>query len=172
MGQPTDPPAARGRWAAIGVLAALLAGTQAIASWRDGHGLLINTSESLPNWAFFIERHRAPQRGDYVVFAPPRTRLVIDHFGRDTPPFTKIAYGLPGDRVTREGDTVLVNGQRVAVLKPSTKRGEKLTPGPLGVIPVRCYYLGTPHKDGFDSRYGEIGFVCADRIVGTGVPIL
>lgn len=168
----TDLPPARARWAAVGVLATLLAGTQALASWRDDHGLLINTTESLPNWAFFIERHRMPKRGDYVVFAPPQTRLVVEHFGRNTAPFTKIAYGLPGDRVLREGDWVLVNGLRVGMLKPSTKRGEKLTPGPVGTIPEHCYYLGTPHKDGFDSRYADIGFVCANRIVGTGVPIL
>ena len=172
MGQPTDPPPAWWRWTAIGLLAALLVGTQALASWRDDHGLLINTSESLPNWAFFIERHKTPRRGDYVVFAPPQTPLVISHFGRNRVPFAKIAYGLPGDRVSRVGDAVLVNEQRVGVLKPRTKRGEQLTPGPVGTIPQHCYYLGTPHKDGFDSRYADIGFVCADRIVGTGVPIL
>ncbi len=172
MDRPTDPPSARGRWAAIGVLGALLAGTQALASWRDDHGLLINTTESLPNWAFFIERHKAPEHGDYVVFAPPHTPLVVNHFGRQPSPFTKIAYGLPGDRVSREGNAVLVDGRRVGLLKRLTRRGERLTPGPVGTIPERCYYLGTPHKDGFDSRYAEIGFVCADRIVGIGVPIL
>ena len=172
MGQPTDFPSAWRRWTAIGVLAALLAGTQALASWRADHALLINTSESLPNWALFIDRRKVPGRGDYVAFSPPQTPLVINHFGRDRTPFAKIAYGLPGDRVTREGDAVLVNGHRVGVLKPRTKRGEKLRPGPVGTIPRHCYYLGTPHKDGFDSRYADIGFVCTDRIVGTGVPIL
>jgi conjugal transfer pilin signal peptidase TrbI len=28
------------------------------------------------------------------------------------------------------------------------------------------------HPDGFDSRYGEIGFACAKQIIGTGTPIL
>ena len=172
MGPPTDLPSTRRRWTAIGVLAGLVVGTQALASWRDDHALLINTSESLPNWALFIDRHKVPRRGDYVAFAPPQTPLVISHFGRSGAPFAKIAYGLPGDRVSRDGNAVLVNGQRVGVLKSRTKRGEKLPPGPTGTIPRHCYYLGTPHKDGFDSRYADIGFVCAGRIVGTGVPIL
>jgi conjugal transfer pilin signal peptidase TrbI len=33
---------------------------------------LINTTQSLPNWAFWIDKHRVPQRGDFVVFAPPQ----------------------------------------------------------------------------------------------------
>lgn len=172
MGQQTEPLRSGGRWAAIASVAALLAGTQALVNWRDDHGLLINTSQSLPNWAFFIERKQVPVRGDYVVFAPPQTPLVVAHFGRNTSPFTKIALGLPGDVVSREGTHVRVNGNAVGELKPLTKKGEKLVPGPTGVIPKGCYYLGTPHKDGFDSRYADIGFVCGDRIVGTGVPIL
>ena len=35
-----------------------------------------------------------------------------------------------------------------------------------------AYYLGTAHKDGFDSRYADIGFVCAGRIIGTGDSLL
>ena len=41
-----------------------------------------------------------------------------------------------------------------------------------GRIPDRCYYLGTAHSDGLDSRYADIGFVCRARIIGTGDAIL
>ena len=160
------------RWAAIAGLAALLAGSSALAQWRDNHALLINTTQSLPNWAFFIDRDRKPQRGDFVVFTPPRTPLVIAHFGQRPPPFAKRALGMPGDHVTREGARVLINGQVVAELKPLTRQGEALVPGPVGTIPRGCYYLGSAHKDGFDSRYGAIGFVCAASIVGTGDSVL
>ena len=30
----------------------------------------------------------------------------------------------------------------------------------------------TAHKDGFDSRYAAIGWICAKRILGVGRPIL
>ena len=160
------------RWAAIGVLEIVLGAVQALASWSDSHGLMINTSESLPNWAFFVEKKAAPKLGDYVVFAPPETPLVVAHFGRDTAAFTKVVYGVAGDVISRSGGDVAVNGKVVGRLKPVTKRGEALQPGPLGVIPRGCYYVGTPHKDSFDSRYAAIGFVCRRQIAGTGVPIL
>ena len=57
-------------------------------------------------------------------------------------------------------------------MKPVTKSGETLVAGPTGVIPQGCYYVGSPHKDGFDSRYAAIGYACADKIVGVGQPIL
>lgn len=79
----------RQRWLAIALLAGLLAGTSALAQWRDAHGLLINTTQSLPNWAFWIDKNRQPARGDFVVFAPPRTPLVVAHFGAAPSPFAK-----------------------------------------------------------------------------------
>jgi conjugal transfer pilin signal peptidase TrbI len=39
-------------------------------------------------------------------------------------------------------------------------------------VPRDCYYVGTDHPDGFDSRYAEIGFACRKAILGTGTPIL
>ena len=160
------------RWLAIGGLACLLAGSSALAAWRDDHAILINTTESLPNWAFFIDKARTPSRGDFVVFTPPATPIIAGHFGQKSAPFAKRVYGMPGDLVTREGKAVRINGAEVARLKPRTKRGEVLVPGPTGRIPEHCYYLGTAHIDGLDSRYADIGFVCRDRIIGTGDAIL
>lgn len=160
------------RYASIAALGGVLLSVQAIADWRDDHGLLINTSESLPNWAFFIRKNKAPHRGDYIVFDPPQSPIVVAHFGAHTAAFTKIAYGIAGDVVSRVGGVVFVNSEPVGRLKPLTKLGERLAPGPTGVIPNGCYYVGTPHKDGFDSRYGDIGFICRDRIIGTGEAIL
>jgi conjugal transfer pilin signal peptidase TrbI len=40
------------------------------------------------------------------------------------------------------------------------------------VVPDGCVFAATPHKDGFDSRYSHIGFVCRDRLVGTAQPVL
>ena len=90
--------------------------------------MLINTPESLPNWAFFIDKGRLPERGDFVVFNPPKSALITAHFGKNPAPFAKRALGMPGDMVTREGNRVKVNGETVATLKPLTKRGETLAP--------------------------------------------
>jgi conjugal transfer pilin signal peptidase TrbI len=144
----------------------------AIADWRDNHLLLINASDSLPNWAFLIRRHQLPARGDYVFFDPPRSMLLRRHFGAKPQMFGKIVYGMPGDVVAHDGAIVMINGASVARMKPRTRAGELLTPGAVGAIPAGCYYAGSPHRDGFDSRYAEIGFVCGRQVIGVGEPVL
>lgn len=159
-------------WGALGLSLVALGSYRAISEWRDAHALLINRTDSLPNWAFVIHRTTAPLRGDYVFFTPPKTALVRRHFGEQAQPFGKRVYGMPGDIVSHDGATVAINGKPVAHMKAKTRWGEMLTPGTTGPVPLGCYYVGTPHKDGFDSRYADIGFVCARQIIGTGFPIL
>lgn len=160
------------RWGGVGLLVAIGLSLQSLEAWHDRHAIFINASESLPNWALFVEAGKAPQRGDYVVFDPGRDPLVLKHFGAEPKPFAKIAYGVAGDHVTRQGAEVLVNGSPVARIKPLTRQGEVLVPGPIGVVPPGCVFAATPHKDGFDSRYAAIGFVCGHRLLGVGEPIL
>ena len=159
-------------WAALGLFIAGGASLNALAEWRDTHALLINSSQSLPNWAFVIHKTATPARGEYVFFVPPAAPLVVRHFGSKKQMFGKIVYGMPGDVVEHRGADVFVAGKLVAHMKPFSKFGERLVPGPTGVIPRGCYFVGSPHKDGFDSRYAAIGFACANKIVGVGKPIL
>ena len=159
----------------MGLIATLGVGwasLSALSDWSDTHALMINQTDSLPNWGFIVESGNFPQRGDYVIFDPGRDAIVTKYFGEKPSAFAKIAYGVPGDVVTREGNQVAVNGRTVSQLKPLTKRGDTLVEGPVGTVPEGCVYAGTPHRDGFDSRYSAIGFVCTDRLVGTASPIL
>ncbi|MGF7154783.1 S26 family signal peptidase [Novosphingobium gossypii] len=157
---------------AIGVILAGGLAFQNLSRWSETHAFLINQSESLPNWAFLVEAGRFPKRGEYVVFNPGRDPLVLKYFGEKPSAFAKVAYGVPGDVVSRSGADVLVNGHKIARLKPVTRKGDPLPPGPLGKIPQGCVYAGSDHEDGFDSRYAAIGFVCRDRLAGVGRPIL
>jgi len=159
-------------WAALGLFIVGGVSLNALAEWRDTHALLINSSQSLPNWAFVIHKTATPARGEYVFFVPPAAPLVVRHFGAKKQMFGKIVYGMPGDVVEHRGADVIVAGKLVAHMKPVSKFGERLVPGPTGVIPRDCYFVGSPHKDGFDSRYAAIGFACASKIVGVGKPIL
>ena len=143
-----------------------------LARWSDDHALLVNATTSLPNWAFLIDRKGMPARGDFVFFAPPPGPLLARHFGARPQPFGKIVYGVAGDRITRQGRLFLVNGKPMALAKPATRFGEPLALGPTGIIPRRCYFVGTPHRDSFDSRYAAIGWVCRPRIIGVGKAIL
>ena len=143
-----------------------------LARWSDDHALLVNATTSLPNWAFMIDRQRVPVRGDFIFFEPPPGPLLARHFGARPQPFGKIVYGVAGDRVERHGRLFSVNARPVALAKPATRFGEPLSLGPTGTIPRGCYFVGTPHRDSFDSRYAAIGWVCRPRIIGVGRAIL
>jgi conjugal transfer pilin signal peptidase TrbI len=162
----------RSKFLGLALLGVIATGFHALRQWHDTHAVMINASESLPNWAFLIESGRFPARGEYVSFTPGHDPLTLKHFGSPPEPFVKRAYGLPGDVISHRGVEVLVNGTPVARMKPLTRQGEVLRPGPVGVVPRGCIFAATPHKDGFDSRYAAIGFVCKRQIVGVGVPIL
>lgn len=163
------------RMKAYGVLA-LAVGAYLIwaslTAWKETHGFLINTTDSLPNWAFLLDRTVAPAKGALIFFRVPPSHVVDVHFGKGEHLFGKLVLGVPGDVVSRDGQTLSVNGHPVAVAKVKTKRGLPLAVGPVGTIPEGCYYVGTGNKDGFDSRYAQIGWICRDRIVGTGKAIL
>ncbi len=140
--------------------------------WAQDHAFLINTTASLPDWAFFVDRERTPERGDLIFFVPPASALLRAHFGARPIPFGKIAYGVAGDSVTRRGRVFFVAGRPVATAKPVSRRGERLAIGPTGTIPRGCYFVATPHPDSFDSRYAAVGWVCRPQVIGSGVPIL
>ena len=159
-------------WLVFGIFVAGSVILTGLSSWREDHLLLINTTDSLPNWAFFIDRHRVPAKGDYVFFAPPAGPLLQRHFGARPRMFGKVVYGVAGDVIAHEGMDVTVNGVRTVRMKTVTKSGEPLTPGATGPVPRGCYFAATPHRDGFDSRYAEIGFVCLRQIIGTGEAVL
>lgn len=162
----------RGKLLALAALCGLFAAVSALDEWSKTHALMINATDSLPNWAFLVKSGAFPKRGDYVIFHPGFDPVTQKYFGEEPEAFAKIAFGLPGDVVTREGGNVLINEERIARFKPLTKRGDPLTKGPVGIVPEGCVFAATPHRDGFDSRYAHIGFVCHDRLVGTGQPIL
>lgn len=160
------------RWLMLGSGLLFCLGLNALREWRASHVLLINLTHSLPNWAFLLEEGRRPTKGDYVFFMPPQNALVRTHFGEEPRLFGKLVLGMPGDIVGHAGRVVTINGKPVATMKPRTRRGERLTPGKTGLVPPGCYFAGSGHKDGFDSRYADIGFVCGRQVIGTGVPLL
>lgn len=156
-------------WAGLG---AIVLGLSALAGFSRTHALMINASPSLPHWAIWLERGRAPERGDIILFDPPASPLLEKHFGKEPQPFGKRVTGVPGDVVTEKNRAFFVNGRQVAKAKPASRFGEPLALGPTGTVPPGCYFVTTEHKDGFDSRYAAIGWICARRILGTGRPIL
>ena len=111
-------------------------------------------------------------RGDLIVFAPPKSNLVTRHFGARPQPFGKRVLGVAGDRVTEKDREFFVNGKPAALAKVTSRLGEPLALGPTGTIPNDCFFVGSEHKDGFDSRYAAIGWICRPQVIGVGRAVL
>ena len=59
-----------------------------------------------------------------------------------------------------------LNGEPLGRAKALALDGRALTAADRGVIPPGHYYLHADHVDSHDSRYGEVGLVPRERILG------
>lgn len=112
-----------------------------------------------------------PTRGELVAFRPgPGARWLRDKL------FVKRLAGLPGDRIERvntpDGEMVAINGQPLAPLKPTARDGRALPRGPTGVLPACRYFVYGDHRDSYDSRYADIGWVSCEQVVGRAIRLL
>jgi conjugal transfer pilin signal peptidase TrbI len=131
------------------------------------HQLIVNRSESLPDYFYHASPSIDLHKGGLIAFYPPSTPLVKAHFGENPVVFVKYILGVEGDLVWRAADgSVLIDGDFVGKLKTRSMRGELLDPGPLGRIPKGCFYAGSTYVHGFDSRYASIGLICGSQIYG------
>ena len=122
-----------------------------------------NFTESLDARVFFVDKTRLPERGDYIAFLPPKTTV----YPKGNLRFMKIVLGVEGDTVAVRGREVFLNNKYVATAQPVNRKGMPLEVIKAGVVPKDHYFVWTPHKESFDSRYAEIGWVHKDRVVGT-----
>jgi len=101
-----------------------------------------------------------PERGDIVVFDPPIG-------GGNDKPYIKRVIGLPGETVTFDGGSVLIDGQRLE--EPYIEGGITECPGRPGSCETKVpageiYVLGDNRDNSSDSR--SFGPVDVDDIVG------
>src|SRR3546814_17122954 len=52
-----------------------------LAAFSEDHAFLINSSPSLPNWAFWLDKSAPIARGSLIFFEPPGSPLLDKHFG-------------------------------------------------------------------------------------------
>ncbi len=140
-----------------GTLAIAMVSLSILSPW-----FVTNIDESLPGLVYEIDRGAMPIRNEIAGIKVPR-----NPYYPDGAPFLKIIGGIPGDVITRQGNTFYVNGTALVEAKTETKHGHPLTPGPTGVIPLGHYFVYTPHQDSYDSRYAEIGWITSAHILGT-----
>ena len=156
-------------WRHFGVCAALLSvavAAKAAMHWERAWYVSFNWTESLPFWVFYVDERAEPKVGDYIDFWPPDNPYYADIS------FVKRIVAGPGDEVACQGRAFFVGGAQVALAKLKSQGGDPIAQGPCGLVPEGHYFVVTPHKDSFDSRYEVIGYVPQHRVRGVAQPLL
>lgn len=124
-----------------------------------------NYTESLPQPFFVVEKNILPEKGQFIAFRVPR-----NPYYQEGTEFVKIVGGVTGDVVSMDSErNFYVNGHLIGKAKEHSKTGQPLATGPVGRIPAGRYFVYTPHKDSYDSRYKDIGWVSKTQVVGKAI---
>ena len=120
-----------------------------------------NVSESLDGNLFLIDKwNKEIKKGKKISFA-------AEGNGYYQGEFLKIIKGVEGDKVVHDDSAVYINNEYVGIIKERGRNGDLLQAGPTGIIPKGECFVAGKHKDSFDSRYKNIGYVKKNNIIGT-----
>lgn len=124
-----------------------------------------NETPSVKHSFFFVIKHQnKPKKGDYILFNATNNKYYKKAF-------LKIVGGEKGDHVTRINNSYYINDNYIGDAKEYSLSGERLEFSSTGLIPEGKYFVFTNHKDSYDSRYKEIGWIDSSDIIGIAYPI-
>lgn len=128
-------------------------------------------------------RLHEPRRGDIVVFpspaVPPEDEGLVEGLVHDVlesvalrdpgdRELIKRVIGLPGDTIEGRDGHVLINGR--PLIEPYLSADVVTSNfGPLDVPAGHVFVMGDNRTNSHDSRFGDIGFIDIDTIVGRAV---
>ncbi len=135
----------------------------ALSNGIAGYSIALNTSNSLKGWVYLIDQNdKRVERDKLIAFVAPKTKY-YPNYNR----FIKYTWGVAGDELTfKENGSFLINGKEKGIAKSLTKSYEPLDHADSGIIPKGKFFVGTNHKDSFDSRYKLIGNIDEKNIIG------
>ena len=119
----------RRRWwvAAIALAGALPCALTAL--WTPSAKLILNVSASSPRGLYLVAGHQPLRHGDWAIARPSPAVAALAAERRYLPygvPLVKRVFAIAGDRICAVGDTVEVNGRRVAQRQQVDGRGRAL----------------------------------------------
>ncbi len=122
--------------------------------------IVLNGTPSVKANIFWKTPKQAIVKGDYVM-APARHHYIPANY----PYLTKVALCFPGDQLKYEADQFFCNGVELNKTKKHTLTGAPLEPFQWedGEIPPGHVFIGSPHPDGFDSRY--LGLFAIEELI-------
>lgn len=132
-------------------------------SFKNNYVIDINLTESLPQKVFLVEKNAGFKRGDLVKFGFETTD---ERFYENGTEMIKYLMGVPGDEVVFKGLDFYINGEYIGTAKSNAKTGEKLVLNQSKVLGEDEYFVFSPHKDSFDSRYAMMGYIHKHQIQG------
>lgn len=127
-----------------------------------GISLCINSSKSLPQILFFAYPSKEISRGDYISFNHPNFPKTL----------AKQVVGLPGDSIEIQENQIFVNGTAYGAIQKQSSSGKIYHPTTFSRVSKGHFFVIGHHKESFDSRYEEFGFVSYDDIQSILMPIL
>ncbi len=131
----------------------------------ERYKIIVNISHSLPNRFFLVDTYdKNPELNSYIAFIPPENPYYRQIF-------VKIVKGKADDSVKIIQNKLYINEQFLGIVKTKSKLGKPLKPGPTGTIPLDYFFVYSPHKDSYDSRYSDIGWISRASIVGVALPL-
>lgn len=124
----------------------------------------INITRSLPYYFFIVVHTKHVNKGDFVVFRPPKNAFISQNNL-----LLKRISGVAGDKVSYLKPFMYINQHKIGRVLQRTKKGKSLHPGPTGIIPINKFYASAPHPHSFDSRYAELGWLDQSQIIGRAI---
>lgn len=128
-----------------------------------GKRFILNTTDSLPGYLYLLDENSKDLKKGNVVAA-----VVPENIFKSNRNFLKQIWGMPGDKVTFDasGDFSINGSVKGTAKKFSSGSYTPLTHAKSGIIEDDHYFLATPHKDSYDSRYIYIGNIHEKNIIG------
>ena len=151
-------------WLKIGILSIAFIGSYVVLDsflQEPWFGIRRNVSDSLPFSFFLSTKLRGIQPHMYVALEHPKSSLLI----------AKQVIGLPGDLMTIQNRTLLINGVNYGGIQEKTRSGCPIDPIYEGVIPEGYVFVYASHPDSYDSRYAEFGLVAISQLKETLWPL-